>query len=269
MDNNALIVVILEVAVALFLLYAVYYVYTRVKKPVATPPSKPTSQIPAVAPTKPEPAPPVPEPKPQIPAVVPLKPEPAPPVPEIKPPAAIAEGSKLEPVREEPEPNVVVVVQKTESSKAPNEPKPKRTKAPPRKERGFPVIEIEGIGEKYSEKLHGVGINYTAELLKACAILVGRREFAEKTGISQDLILEWVNLSDLFRIKGIGKEYSDLLEEVGVDTVIELSHRNAENLHIKILEVNEAKKLVRRPPSLTSIESWIAEAKKLPRVIEY
>jgi hypothetical protein len=78
-----------------------------------------------------------------------------------------------------------------------------------------------------------------------------------------------VNLSDLFRIKGIGEEYSDLLEEAGVDTVVELSHRNAANLHAKIHEVNEAKKLVRRLPPLSSVEGWISEAKTLPRVIEY
>ena len=66
-------------------------------------------------------------------------------------------------------------------------------------------------------------ISYTSELLAAGGTPQGRRELSEKTGISHDLILEWVNLSDLFRIKGIGEEYSDLLEEAGVDTVVELS----------------------------------------------
>ncbi|MCX6648011.1 MAG: DUF4332 domain-containing protein [Candidatus Bathyarchaeota archaeon] len=131
------------------------------------------------------------------------------------------------------------------------------------------MIDIEGIGKVYSEKLHAINIYHTSELLKAGATPRGRRELAERTGISQELILEWVNLSDLFRIKGIGEEYSDLLEEAGVDTVVELSHRNAANLHAKILEVNEAKKLVRRPPPLASVEGWINEAKTLPRVIEY
>lgn len=149
-------------------------------------------------------------------------------------------------------------------------PKPKPARqATEKKEHGFNLIDIEGIGPVYTEKLHAVNLHYTADLLKAGATPRGRRELAEKTGISQELILEWVNLSDLFRIKGIGEEYSDLLEEAGVDTVVELSHRNAANLHAKILEVNEAKKLVRRPPPLASVEGWINEAKSLPRVIEY
>ncbi|MCJ7770374.1 DUF4332 domain-containing protein, partial [Candidatus Bathyarchaeota archaeon] len=81
--------------------------------------------------------------------------------------------------------------------------------------------------------------------------------------------LEWVNLADLFRIKGIGEEYSDLLEEAGVDTVVELSRRVPENLHAKVTSVNETKKLVRRPPSLEEIREWIEQAKELPKKIEY
>ncbi len=244
-----MIAIILDVAVALFLVYTVYYVSKRGKKPVTTPPPEPKPKVAAAEPPKPEPTPPAPEPEPQV----------------------APEAPKPEPVKAapEPEPTVAVVAPKAEPSKAPKTPKPKQTKTPSEKERGFPVIEIEGIGKKYAEKLHAAGIYYTAELLKAGATPVERRALAEKTGISQDLFLEWVNLSDLFRIKGIGEEYSDLLEEAGVDTVVELSRRNAENLHAKILEVNEAKKLVRRPPTLANIEGWIAEAKKLPRVIEY
>jgi predicted flap endonuclease-1-like 5' DNA nuclease len=141
--------------------------------------------------------------------------------------------------------------------------------APKRKSRGSKIIEIEGIGPTNAEKLNSINISTTSDLLESGATPRGRKELADKTGISSKLILEWVNLADLFRIKGIGEEYSDLLEEAGVDTVVELSRRNAVNLHAKILEVNEAKKLVRRPPSLTSIENWIQEAKDLPRVVEY
>jgi predicted flap endonuclease-1-like 5' DNA nuclease len=131
------------------------------------------------------------------------------------------------------------------------------------------IISIEGIGEAYKSKLNSAGIKETEDLLKAAASRKGREELAKKTGIDQKLILEWVNLADLFRIKGIGEEYSDLLEEAGVDTVAELAARKADNLHAKIIEVNEKKKLVRRPPPLASVSDWIEQAKKLPRVIEY
>ncbi len=128
---------------------------------------------------------------------------------------------------------------------------------------------IEGIGPKFAKKLRAIGVRSTGELLKKGADRKGRLELAEKTGIGDALILEWVNLADLFRIKGVGEEYSDLLEEAGVDTVKELRNRKPANLHAKMLEVNAAKKLVRRPPALSMVEDWVAQAKKLPPVVTY
>lgn len=131
------------------------------------------------------------------------------------------------------------------------------------------IEDIEGIGPTYAKKLVEAGINTTDDLLETGATPKGRVILAEKTGISGTLILEWVNLADLFRIKGVGEEYSDLLEEAGVDTVAELARRNADNLHAKICEVNEEKKLVRRPPTPDEVKRWIEQAKKLPRKVEY
>ena len=107
----------------------------------------------------------------------------------------------------------------------------------------------------------------TAETREATP--AGRKSIAADTGISEKLILRWVNMADLFRIKGVGEEYSDLLEAAGVDTVPELAQRNAENLHQKVEEVNAKKKLVRRVPSLKEIEDWTGQAKKLPRKVNY
>ncbi len=131
------------------------------------------------------------------------------------------------------------------------------------------IIDIEGIGKEYKKKLSEAGIKTTEALLKRGATPKDRKEIEEATGIGHKLILEWVNLADLFRIKGIGEEYSDLLEEAGVDTVVELAQRVPANLHAKILEVNDKKKLVRRPPALSMVKDWVAQAKKLPRVIGY
>ncbi|MEM2109082.1 MAG: DUF4332 domain-containing protein [Candidatus Odinarchaeota archaeon] len=131
------------------------------------------------------------------------------------------------------------------------------------------IIEIEGIGPSYAKKLSDAGVKTVETLLKVGATRNGRKELANKTGIADNLILEWVNHADLFRIKGVGPEYSDLLEEAGVDAVGELSKRDPENLHNKILELNKARKIVRRPPTLKEIKSWIEQAKKLPRKIEY
>jgi predicted flap endonuclease-1-like 5' DNA nuclease len=131
------------------------------------------------------------------------------------------------------------------------------------------IADIEGIGPVYAAKLANVGIRTTDALLKKGAAAEGRKEIAETSGISHELILEWVNLADLYRIKGVGGEYSDLLEEAGVDTVVELSKRVADNLYAKILEVNKAKNLVNKAPGRKQIGDWIDQAKKLPRVVSY
>ncbi len=128
---------------------------------------------------------------------------------------------------------------------------------------------VEGIGPVYAEKLREAGITTTEQLLTKGGTPAGRKELAEKTGISEKLILEWVNHVDLFRIKGIGSEYADLLEEAGVDTVMELAQRNPENLYRKLQEVNAEKKLVRRLPTLKQVTDWVEQAKQLERAVFY
>ena len=131
------------------------------------------------------------------------------------------------------------------------------------------IEKIEGIGPKYGKVLRKYGIASTETLLKKGAAKKGRKEISKGTKISETLILEWVNLSDLMRIKGVGEEYSDLLEEAGVDTVKELRNRNPKNLHTKILEINTKKKLVRRPPALSIVTSWVKQAKALKPIVTY
>lgn len=131
------------------------------------------------------------------------------------------------------------------------------------------LMSIEGIGEVYAHKLRMLGISTTGTLLERGDTPQGRKVIAEKSGISETLILEWVNLADLLRIKGVGEEYSDLLEEAGVDTVVELAQRNPANLYNKVVDVNQHKKLVRKLPTQGQVNDWIRQAKKLPRVVTY
>lgn len=131
------------------------------------------------------------------------------------------------------------------------------------------IADIEGIGDVIGGKLAAAGISTTEALLKTCATPAGRKELAAQTGLDASRILGFANRADLFRIKGIGTQYSDLLEAAGVDTVPELAQRNAANLHAKMAEVNSAKKLVRQLPTARLVEDWVAQAKSLPRVIEY
>jgi predicted flap endonuclease-1-like 5' DNA nuclease len=129
--------------------------------------------------------------------------------------------------------------------------------------------DVEGIGVKFAAKLQKAGVGSTESLLKMGATPSGRKEIATKSGISESQILEWVNHVDLYRIKGVGSEYADLLEEAGVDTVVELTQRKGANLFAKMVEVNSVKKLVRKLPTPDQVEDWISQAKKLPRGIKY
>ena len=128
---------------------------------------------------------------------------------------------------------------------------------------------VEGIGDAQARKLTDVGIRTTEALLEEGKTPRGRQKIADETGISGKLILKWINRVDLFRITGIGEEYADLLEMAGVDTVPELAQRNPENLYRTISEVNAEKKLVRQLPGQNQVQQWVAQAKELPRVIEY
>lgn len=128
---------------------------------------------------------------------------------------------------------------------------------------------IEGIGDSYELKLKEAGVSTMEGLLEACSLKKGRVELAEKTGITEKLILKWANHADLARIKGIGAEYAELLEAAGVDTVPELAKRKSENLLAKMVEVNETKKLVRKIPTQNQVEDWVQQASKLPRVLNY
>lgn len=131
------------------------------------------------------------------------------------------------------------------------------------------VSDIEGIGPVYEEKLNAVGIKTVEALLEKACTPKGRKELAETTGISGALVLKWANMADLFRIKGVASQFAELLKASGVDTVKELKHRRPENLHQKLIEVNEQKKLVRIVPALSMLSDFIEQAKELEPKMSY
>ena len=131
------------------------------------------------------------------------------------------------------------------------------------------LSDIEGIGSAYSAKLQKAGVRGTNGLLKIGGTKKGRQELAKATGFNAKTILDWVNRADLFRVKGIGTQYSDLLEAAGVDTVVELAKRNPEALLASMVKANEKKNLVNQMPALSKIKEWVKNAKALKRAVEY
>ena len=131
------------------------------------------------------------------------------------------------------------------------------------------ITDIEGIGEVYAVKLRTAGVRTTGALLERGGTPKGRKELAEMTGFSEQTILEWVNRADLFRVRGIGSQYSDLLEAAGVDTVRELAVRKAESLLENLTKVNTEKNKVNKLPTLSQVKSWIQTAKTLSKGVKY
>lgn len=133
----------------------------------------------------------------------------------------------------------------------------------------YKIEDVEGIGEVYGKQLREAGIKDTDALLAATGTPKERTKLAEKTGLSAKRILTWANMVDLYRVDGIGSEYSELLEAAGVDTVPELAQRNPANLAQALADINASKKLTRRVPGESEVAKWIEQAKKLPRVLHY
>ena len=131
------------------------------------------------------------------------------------------------------------------------------------------IDQIEGIGASYAEKLIAAGVKTTEDLLAKCAKKSGRAKMAEATGISEKLILKWTNHADLFRINGVAGQFAELLEASGVDTIKEFRHRKAENLQPKMEEINKAKNLCNRVPSVKELQKMIDQAKELEPSVSY
>lgn len=133
----------------------------------------------------------------------------------------------------------------------------------------YKIEEIEGVGPVYAEKLQAAGINTVEDLLAQAITPKQRKELAAATDISEKLILKWANHADLFRIKGVGPQFAELLEAAGVDTVKELRHRVAANLAKKLEEVNAEKNLTNRVPAESEVQKMIDQAKELPQTLTY
>jgi len=133
----------------------------------------------------------------------------------------------------------------------------------------YKIADIEGIGNVNAGKLKKAGIRTVNNLLQKGATRQGRKHIADISGLSESVILKWVNFADLYRVKGVGSEYSDLLEKAGVDTIKELATRKPEHVYAKLEEINKKYNLVRALPGLKRVQGWVSEAKRLKPKVTY
>jgi predicted RecB family nuclease len=133
----------------------------------------------------------------------------------------------------------------------------------------YPITDIDGIDGEAADILKSVGIRSTERLLDRARTVRGRKMLAMKTGFNEKRLLCWANVADRMRIKGIRKEYAELLQAAGVDTVKDLKYRNPANLANAMAEANKKRKMVRLLPSEKVVGNWIENAKKLQLKISY
>lgn len=134
---------------------------------------------------------------------------------------------------------------------------------------GTPMSQVRGIAVDIADKLKSKGLKDSDAFLESVKTPKQRRDLAKELGAEEKAVLELANRTDLARIKGIGDVFADLLETSGVDTVKELSKRVPENLHAKMVEINNEKKVAGRQPTLDMVKDWVAQAKELPKLLEY
>ena len=134
---------------------------------------------------------------------------------------------------------------------------------------GYPITDIQGIGADTAVLLRSEGIRTTIGLLRMAKTPKQRLKIAEKVGTNDKLVLGWVTAADRMRVKGVGWEYAELLRAAGVKTVQELKYRNPQKLVDQMTEANAKRRLVRLLPTVSMVQRWIDNAKKLPQVIRY
>jgi hypothetical protein len=133
----------------------------------------------------------------------------------------------------------------------------------------YPLTDIDGIDRETATILKSAGIRSSKSLLEGAATARGRKQLAKRTKLPEKQLLQWANVAHFMSIRGVSREYADLLQKSGVDTVKELKYRNPAKLVAAMAEANKARKLVRVLPSERRVVSWIDHAKKLPPKITY
>jgi predicted RecB family nuclease len=133
----------------------------------------------------------------------------------------------------------------------------------------YPILNLDGIDAEMACRLKEAGIRTTEKLLEAAKDPKGRAALAVKVEAAEDVVLKWANLADKMRIKGLGRDYAELLRHAGVKTVRDLKHRNASRLAQAIAAANKQRGLVKSPPSEKVVARWVDEAKRLPLKITY
>jgi predicted RecB family nuclease len=133
----------------------------------------------------------------------------------------------------------------------------------------YSITSIDGIDVDTAKLLKKSGIRTSTALLEAAKDTKGRKTLSASTGIDEAALLKWANTADCMRLRGLGRDYAELMREAGVNTVRDLKHRNAKRLATAMAAANERRRLVKFAPTERAVERWIEEAKTIELKISY
>ena len=133
----------------------------------------------------------------------------------------------------------------------------------------FALRKFRDVNPDYIERLSSAGIRNIEQILEAGKTRDSRKTLADKTGVPQEAILEYVKLSDIARIPGMKGIRARLYYDAGVDTVAKMSGWDPDELRIFLEGYVENSGFDGIPPLPKEVEFSVETAKKLPYVVEY
>lgn len=68
-------------------------------------------------------------------------------------------------------------------------------------------------------------------------------------------------VDDISELSGVGPKYQQLLRAAGIASIALIAESDPEELLKRLIEVNEAEEITKRPPTMYNVNSWIESAK--------
>lgn len=125
------------------------------------------------------------------------------------------------------------------------------------------VIDVEGIGPKYADRLIGMGIETTARLCYEDAAKI-----AETIDAPVKTVQNWQAMAQLAKVNGIGKQYAEVLVRAGVDNIDALKRRSPNTIADQVNAYVDGLKSNVLGTRVTPrrVENWQKHAKTMRRV---
>lgn len=122
----------------------------------------------------------------------------------------------------------------------------------------YDIQEVEGIGPSYGKQLRSMGIETTCDMVEA---FYKKDENVEKAAnamkIDPETIKAWASMADLMKTPGVGGQYAELMQIVGISSREDLANADASMLYDEMVNFNKKSPIVPTVPTLQTLKGWI------------